>query len=128
MATERESAKVCRVRANPGASLRRGRLKQQGRAITAGLGSGLAPWVGARGAPPQAPIVRPSRSSLSRPRDFQAAPRAARRALARRFRDSSSLRSRSAKIIASSAANLSAGVTLAQRALQANVVVMIDIR
>ena len=38
--------------------------REPGRAATLGLGSGLGPWVGARGAPQQSPILRPGRSSL----------------------------------------------------------------
>ena len=38
---------------------------EQGRAKRPGLGSGLGPWIGARVAPQQSPILRPGQWRLS---------------------------------------------------------------
>jgi hypothetical protein len=56
------AAKVDRIGANPGA-----RAAVDERALSRGMlgsGSGLGPWVGARGAPQQCPILRPGHHRL----------------------------------------------------------------
>ena len=40
-------------------------LGEQGRALRPGLRSGLGPWIGARVAPQQSPILRPGQWRLS---------------------------------------------------------------
>jgi hypothetical protein len=47
---------------------------EPGRAATLGLGSGLGPWVGARVAPQQSPILRPGRSSGGKARHHRSVP------------------------------------------------------
>ena len=60
------AAEVWRIGANPGAAARpASQCGEQGRALRPGLGSGLGPWIGARGAPQQSPILRPGQWRLS---------------------------------------------------------------
>jgi hypothetical protein len=60
------AAEVWRIGANPGAAARSAwQCGERGRALRPGLGSGLGPWIGARGAPQQSPILRPGQRRLS---------------------------------------------------------------
>ncbi len=88
-----------------------GRERARDQTFPTGPGSGLGPWGDARGAPQQSPILRPGYPRLSSHHDAHATSRDARRRRRRVSRASSSLRSRSAKIVASRPASLSIGVT-----------------